>query len=100
MRHSKEYADFVIKVCELSDCKMKYVRSKCRVSEVVRARKIIIAFRYTVLGLIQEEAVSPFGMNHCNVTKIISDIKLEYKSSKAYQDLFSEIFEKYPILVK
>lgn len=100
MYHSKEYSEFVTKVCELSDCRKSDIKTKSRKREVVRARQIIISYRHLVLGLTQKKSTSPFGMNHSSVPHIVKTVRNDYKVTNKYKETFDEIFKKYPILVK
>lgn len=100
MGYSKHYAEFVTEVCKLSDCRKTDIKTKSRKREIVRARQIIISYRHLVLGLTQEKATSPFNMNHSSVPHMVRVIKNDYEADKCYRNIFAEIFEKYPILVK
>lgn len=99
-KHTPEYKEFVSRVCELSECEEKYLDAKIRKQEFVRARHLIIAYRRLIEGLSLSRSASVFKMDHASTCHAMSTIKSDYKTSKSYRDRFTEIFEKYPILIQ
>jgi len=100
LKHSKEYKNFVSKVCELSECEEKYLNTKIRKQEFVRARYLIIAYRRLIENLSVARSTSVFNMVHANTYSAMKTIKKDYETSKEYRERFSEIFEKFPKLIQ
>ena len=100
LKHSQDYKDFVSKVCELSECEEKYLDTKIRKPEFVRARYLIIAYRMLIEKLTPAKSASVFKMNRCTTYHAIKTIKADYETSKSYREMFAEIFDKYPKLVQ
>jgi hypothetical protein len=99
MKNIQEYKNFTSRVCELSGCEVKYLKTKIRKKEFVRARYLIIAYRIFVCGLSRANAASVFGIKRCTTYHILKTIRLDYLTTEGYREMFSEIFEKYPMLV-
>lgn len=100
MRLPKEYTEFIAKVCELSGCLKTDIKSKSRKREIVRARQIIISYRHVVMKLTQVKSTAPFGMKHSCAVHCVKVVKNDYHSNKDYRERFTEILEKYPILIQ
>ncbi len=100
MKHSQEYKDFVSNVCKASGCEQKYLTTKIRKQEFVRARYLIIAFRYKIEKLSPEKAVAVFTLNRANAYHAIKVIKRDYSTSKSYREMFAYIFNQYPKLIQ
>ena len=98
-KHPQEYKDFVSKVCELSECEEKYLDTKIRKQEFVRARYLIILFRVRYEGLDYDRALSVFNMNRTSFYHCVNTVKKDYYTNKEYRERFVEIFEKYPLLI-
>ena len=99
-KHSQEYRDFVKRVCELSECEEKYLETKIRKQEFVRARHLIIAYRRLIENLSLAKSASVFKMDHASTCHAVSTIKNDYQTSEPYRSQFAEIFEKYPKLIQ
>lgn len=99
-KHDPEYKEFVKRVCELSECEEKYLDTKIRKQEFVRARNLIMAYRRKIEGLSLAKSASVFKMDHASTISAIKVIKNDYHTSEPYRERFAEIFEKYPILIK
>ena len=99
-KHSQEYKDFVSRVCELSECEEKYLDTKIRKTEFVRARYLIIAYRMLIENLSPERSASVFNMDRCTTYHAINTIKADYETSKSYRERFAEVFKQYPKLIQ
>lgn len=99
-KHTQEYKNFVSKVCELSECDQKYIDTKIRKQEFVRARYLIALFRIRYEGFKYNRAVSVFKMNRTSTYHAIKTVKKDYETSKEYRNRFAEIFEKFPKLIQ
>lgn len=99
-KHTPEYKEFVRRVCELSECEEKYLNTKIRKQEFVRARHLIIAYRRLIENLSFARSASVFNMDHASAINALKVIKNDYQTSESYRERFAELFEKYPILIK